>query len=391
MRYRAPEFFKTHGTTFFPGTRVTAIDSAAKKVYIKEGSYTENTEYGITETTEGKGGKTKEYDKLLIATGSKPFVPALEGLDKVPYHGFLTLDDALRLGEALDQRNGKARVLIIGAGLIGMKCAEGIADRTADCTIVEMASRILPAVLDSRAADIVQNHIEAAKPHLKCRLGRSVMSLRYDPAAKTGTAALTDGTTVPFDELVVAVGVRPHTDLAATAGCKINRGVIIDETSATSIPDIYAAGDCTETTDISSGEKRVLAVLPNAYLQGETAGLAMSGDGRSGANAPTGVKFTKAIPLNAAGFFGLHLVTAGSYIGTEIEVPAPHYRKFFTQDDRLKGFIIIGETVRTGIYTALIRDQTPLSSIDFAHIQVSPALMAFSPVQRAEILSGGKP
>jgi hypothetical protein len=102
--------------------------------------------------------------------------------------------------------------------------------------------------------------------------------------------------------------------------------------------------------------------------------------------------FTTAIPLNAAGFFGLHLVTAGSYIGEEQTVPIPGapYRKFFVEDDRLKGFIIIGDTARSGIYTALIRDKTPLSSIDFEKIVRSPQLMAFSKIKRQDMLAAGR-
>ena len=396
IKYRGDDFYEQNHVTFLPGTTVTKIDATAHTL-----------DYDA-----GGASKTLPYKRLLIATGSRPFIPVIPGRDTLRYHNFLTLDDALRLNAALDAHKGQARVLIIGAGLIGTKCAEGIAAKAVSVTVVEIAARILPAVLDSQAADILQNHIEAAQPHLKFMLGRSIMALHYDTASHAGTVDLTDGSTVPFDELVVAVGVRPNTDLAAAAGAAVNRGICVTPAGAVFaaptgkaaskavIPDIYAAGDCTETTDISSGENRVLAILPNAYLQGEAAGLAMASGAAPSCKEDATLMQPRLFPLNASGFFGVHLVTAGSYIGEALEVPAsapvknaaapsPYYRKFFIRDDRLKGFIIMGDTARSGIYTTLIREQTPLSTIDFDKITLAPALMAFTKVQRQEILSAG--
>lgn len=296
----------------------------------------------------------------------------MEGLDKVENKtSFMTLDDAKHLNEMLGETNDK-RVLIVGAGLIGLKCAEGICQRVSELTVIDLAPRILPNVLTEVPAAIIQKHIESKG--VKFLLGDSVA--QFEPAK----AHLKNGGTIDFDILVVAVGVRPNTELAAEAGCEVNRGILIDEHSATCVPNIYAAGDCTVSHDIAAGVDRILAILPNAYMQGETAGKNM---------ADHICSFTKAIPMNASGFMGLHMITAGSYDGEAyLEQDDEHYKLLVTRGNRLVGFILIGDVDRAGIYTSLIREQTPLDTIDFELIREKPQLMAFSHAERAKKLGG---
>ena len=152
------------------------------------------------------------------------------------------------------------------------------------------------------------------------------------------------------------------------------------QTVRTSLADVYAAGDCRESRDVTTGQERVLALLPNAYMQGHSAGVNMAGGSEV---------FDKAIAMNALGLFGLHAITAGSYIGTPREhVDANQYKKLFVQDGRLKGYILLGDVERAGIYTALIREQTPLSQVDFDLIFEKPQLMAFSRSERVRRMGG---
>lgn len=195
-------------------------------------------------------------------------------------------------------------------------------------------------------------------------------------------AHLKSGAEIGFDVLVVAVGVRPNTQLAAGAGCRVGRGITIDGHSRTSVPGIYAAGDCCECYDIAGGKTRILAILPNASLQGETAGVNMAGGEKS---------FDNAIPMNAIGFFGLHVITAGSYDGESwVEKSEDSYKKMVTKDNLLKGYILIGDVARAGIYTSLIREKTPLDTVDFELLKQRPQLMAFTAGQRAVKLGGAK-
>jgi NADPH-dependent 2,4-dienoyl-CoA reductase/sulfur reductase-like enzyme len=133
---------------------------------------------------------------------------------------------------------------------------------------------------------------------------------------------------------------------------------------------VYAAGDCTECTDISSGARRVLAILPNAYMQGHAAGVNMAGGEED---------FDCAVPMNSAGFFGLHVMTAGSYDGECDDMsPESGIKRFYVKDGYLTGFILVGQTERAGIYTGLIRNRVPLSEIDFELMKKIPSNLIFS-------------
>lgn len=352
LRYRPADFFERNGVTALLGRTARRIEG---------------------KTAVLDDGETLPFDRLCIAAGSRPFVPPMEGLDQVRRQAsFMTLDDAKRLREMLG--DGKDQdVLIVGAGLIGLKCAEGILGLAQSVTVVDLAPRILPNVLGEEPAAIVQRHME--KQGVRFRLGESVRRFTENAATLQNS-----GETLPFDALVVAVGVRPNTELAESAGCAADRGVVTDARSETTVPGVYAAGDCAKSHDISSGTDRILALLPNAYFQGETAGRNMAGEDR---------RFEKAIPMNATGFLGLHLVTAGSYDGEPwLSRNGDNYKLLVTRGDRLVGFILLGDVERAGIYTALIREQTPLSSIDFALIREKPQLMAFSRTERAKKLGG---
>lgn len=350
MLYRPKSFYEDNGVTPVLGVRATEIDPKTK-------------------TVSCDNGKTYGYDKLLIATGSRPFVPPTEGLDSVKdKHFFMTLDDARSLERSLSPEK---RVLIIGAGLIGLKCAEGIRARVGSVTVVDMADRVLPSVLDSGTARIVQRHLE--ENGLEFILSDSAVKFEGN------RAILKSGKELGFDILVIAVGVRANTDLIAKAGGKVNRGIVIGTDSQTSIKDIYAAGDCAECTDALTGESSVIAIMPNAYLQGETAGINMSG-GKA--------EFTKAVPMNSVGFFGMHIITAGRYDGFPVELSdGDDIKRLFVKDDTLRGYMLIGNTECAGIYTSLIREKTPLSGIDFELMCKKPTLMAFSRKQRDYLIN----
>lgn len=354
LQYRPVDFCEKNGVTAMLGRIVKKIEG--KTAILEDGT-------------------VLPFDKLCIATGSRPFVPPMEGLDTVPNQtSFMTLDDAKRLRDLLGEGKDQ-RVLIVGAGLIGLKCAEGILERSKSVTVIDLAPRILPNVLSEEPAAIIQKHIESKG--VRFILNDSVRHFDKNEAALQNS-----GETIPFDVLVIAVGVRPNTEIAEATGCAVNRGILTNDHSETTVPGIYAAGDCAVSHDISCNIDRILAILPNAYLQGETAGMNMAGGDRP---------FRKAVPMNASGFLGLHMITAGSYDGEQyLTRENGNYKLLVTRDDRLVGFIMIGDIERAGIYTSLIRECTPLSSIDFELIREKPQLMAFSSTERAKKLGGVK-
>lgn len=350
MKYRSDDFYDKNKVTALLGETVVKIDKNEK-------------------TVKTQSGKVINYNKLMVATGSRPFVPPMKGLEKVKNKfSFMTLDDALSLEKAIDK---SSRVLIIGAGLIGLKCAEGIFDKVASISVVDLADRILPSILDENASGIMQEYLE--KKGITFYLNNSAKEF------EESSAVLNDSTKIDFDILVVAVGVRPNTELLKEAGAEVDRGVIIDEKCATSLDDIYCAGDCSQGFDLTQNDKRILALLPNAYMQGNCAGKNMAGEAD---------EYNVGIPMNAMGMFGYHIVSAGSYDGESYTVrDGENYKRLFYKDNVLKGFIIMGDIRRAGIYTDLIRKQTPLSEIDFELIKEKPQLLAFSKSARENKLS----
>ena len=351
MQYRDPEFYDRMGCEVLYGKKAVQIDTEKKAVLLED-------------------GMALPYDALCVATGSSPFTPPFEGLDTVEdKYNFMTLDDALALDAAVTEAS---RVLIIGGGLIGLKCAEGLCGRVASITVCDLADRILSSILDAECAGLMQKQLEEAG--LRFLLGDSVSRFEKN------IAYMESGEKIPFDLLVLAVGVRPNISLLKEVGGAINRGILIDDRMETSLPGIFAAGDCTEGEDLSSGQKKVLAIWPNAYLQGHTAGVNMAGGSEV---------FDKGIPMNSIGFFGLHAMTAGTYEGELYEEKTEtSLKRLFTRDDRLKGFILIGISERAGIYTSLIREQTPLSSIDLDRLKKAATTTAFSPDVRRKKFGG---
>ena len=347
MDYRPETFYEENHVMLRLGVRAERIDPEEKTVTLSD-------------------GETIGYEKLLVATGSRPFDPPMEGIEHVKerFH-FMTKADALALDKALSPEK---RVLIVGAGLIGLKCFEGIAARVKSVAIVDLAPRILPAILDETGAKMVQGALEARGAVFF--LSDSVLRFEGD------TAHLKSGKTVAFDLLVIAVGVRPNTELIKEAGGEVRRGIAVDECGRTSLPDIFAAGDCAESFDIASGTSKVLALLPNAAFQGRAAGVNMAG-GKA--------KLDNAVAFNSIGFFGTHVMTAGAYEGEEYcERTERTYKALFTKDGLLKGFILINLPERAGIYLKLLKERIPLEAVYFEALKTSPAWSAFSPEARAK-------
>lgn len=375
MKYRPDSFYTENGCELVAGT-VTSVDSAAHRVILED-------------------GRVFAYDELCVATGSSPFVPPFEGLDTVEKRfSFMTEADAFALEAALTP---SSRVLIVGAGLIGLKCAEGICDRVASVTVCDLAPKVLSSILDDECAPMMQSVLE----HHGVRFMLGDSAVRFEKAAAVGSAVsdsssaktaagagtecanvaiMKSGAEVEFDVLVLAVGVRANTALVKDAGGETDRGIITDLRMRTSLGDVYAAGDCAQGYDASLGANRVLAILPNAYMQGRCAGVNMAGGDEV---------YDSAIPMNAIGFFGYHALTAGSYDGELYETRGEGtLRRLFVRDGRLVGFMLLGDVERAGIYTAMIREKTPLDEVDFGVLREKSALTAFSADSRRRKLGG---
>lgn len=327
------------------------------------------------------GRKEFPYDKLCLATGSKPFVPPMKNVEgNKNALTFLDLESTKAV-KRLAKKGTKA--VVIGAGLIGMKAAEGLSRVCESVDVVELAPRVLPSILDEKSAKSVKAYLEANG--IRFHLENTVTEAK----AKGGiikSVILKSGEELPCDLLILAVGVRPETSLAEKAGLEVNRGIVTDpETMQTSNKDIYAAGDCTVSVDMLDGSKKIIALWPNAVQQGAAAGMQMAG-----ADESVGGTYS----VNAIDFYGLRICTcglinaSGEEYSDKIRQNGDSYKRLIFRGDKLVGFVLINSSENAGIYTSLIANKVSLDTLS-GDIMETPSLFMFSKEARTSKLTGG--
>ena len=361
MFLRKASYYKENRINIITNTNVTKIDRENKTVKA--------------------GRKEFPYDKLCLATGSKPFIPPMKNVEGCK--NALTFLDLAATKEVKKATKADTRAVVIGAGLIGMKAAEGLTKICAGVDVVELAPRVLPSILDEKSAKSVKAHLEANGIHF--HLENTVVEAKTKNNAIT-EVVLKNGKTLPCDLLILAVGVRPETALAEKAGLEVNRGIITDpETMQTSDENIYAAGDCTVSVDLLDGSRKIIALWPNAVQQGTVAGSQMAGG-----DFTTGGTYS----VNAIDFYGLRICTCGLINATgeqysdKIKTDGNAYKRLVFEGNRLVGFVLINASVNAGIYTKLISEGTDLSTLE-GNIMDDPSLFMFSKEVRTEKLTGG--
>jgi len=336
MGYRDPSFYENNGVTAMLGKKVVSIDASKKSVKLEDGE-----EVG--------------YGKLLIATGGTPFVPPMKGLELGRVMTFIKMDDAKKIEAMLPELK---HVVVIGAGLIGLKAAESLHHRGVKVTVVELANRVMATVLDTDAGRIVQNALE--KSGVNIITEDTVEEILGDNMGLVNGVKLKSGEALDCDAVVVAIGVVPNAGFARESGVDVNRGIITDDHMRTNLPDIYAAGDVTEGPDYLNEGNRVLPIWPNAYIQGKIAGFNMAGVDR---------EFEGGLAVNSIELFGVPVVTAGlsNVESDDLEVLSKAegntYRKIVLRGSTAVGAVFVGKIDRAGLVTGLIRDQIDVSGM----------------------------
>jgi len=351
MPLRDEAFYREAGVEIMTDTRAVGIDTKKKTV-----------------ATDRAG--TIGYDKLLLATGGTPIIPPIEGAagaDMV--FTFTTYDDAMTISA---KKEKIIRAVVVGGGLIGLKAAEALNDIGVKVTVVELADRILSLAFDETAGGLMKKRLEGAG--ITVITGDSVKAVETEGGAVSSTK-LASGKTIPTDALVVAVGVKPDTALAAAANITVNRGILVDQYLMTSAADVFAAGDVVEAYDLSAKDRRVTPILPNASRQGRQAGRNMAGAAES---------YEGGLPMNSIGFYGLSSISvglvnppqdAGYRIITRLDETCDIYRKLVFAGEKLVGAVLVGDVARAGVFFGLVRDGTPVTgleekmlSTDFGHV-----------------------
>ncbi|HKM60752.1 MAG TPA: FAD-dependent oxidoreductase, partial [Candidatus Bathyarchaeia archaeon] len=226
MKCRTDEFWKENNVEALTGKKATVLNLTEKTVQLES-------------------GEKVAYEKLLLATGGKPFVPKMEGSDKDGVFTFTTIKDAQQLAAKIDSINAKAAV-VIGAGLIGISVTEALMKRGLKVTMVELQEKILSLLLDAKASDLVEAVVRKAGVDIVT--GQSVQKIlgKPDNEGVVGGVILTKGDQIPCDLVIVAIGVVPRTELVVGTAVKTNRGIVVDNMMQTNVPDVYASGDVAE-------------------------------------------------------------------------------------------------------------------------------------------------
>jgi NAD(P)H-nitrite reductase large subunit len=227
-----------------------------------------------TRTVKMDDGGVIGFDKLLIATGAAPRVPPIPGIDFPGVHACWTIGDARRIMQLT--RPG-ARVILIGTGFIGCIVMEALAARGVDLTVIERRDRMLPNLLGEGAGRMIRRWCErkGIKVHTSTRV-TAIGSMLSDIGAPR-IARLSSGEQLPADLIVYSTGTAPNIDFLKGSGIRCLQGVVVDAAMQTSVPGVYAAGDCAESFDSVSGRSIISGVQPNAADQAYCAALNMTG------------------------------------------------------------------------------------------------------------------
>jgi NAD(P)H-nitrite reductase large subunit len=341
MKYRGDQFWKTNNVQALTGRTATRIDFIKKQVELD-------------------GGDKIDYEKLLIATGGKPFVPRIEGGEKDGVFTFTELSSAKDLESKLEHSKS---AVVIGGGLIGVSASEALMKRGIRVTLVELKDNILNLILDKTASEIAEKILTEAG--VTVITGQSVQRIlgRKDNELSVGAAVMTDGTEIPCDLVVVAIGVIPRTELVKETPMKLNRGIIVDRSMRTSIPDVYACGDVAEAHDFLIDGNRLLPLWPLAHMGGRVAGYNMAGKQAvyDGGTVMSALKYFD-LPIIAVGIVNPEN-SNGYEVLFELKPEKTVYKKILLKDGKIVGFIFLGDLERAGIFFQLLKNHIDVNEI----------------------------
>ncbi len=300
-------------------------------------------------------GRTIPYDRLLVATGARASRPPIPGIDHPRVHCLWTAADASAVS-ALAARGRSA--LVIGAGFVGIQAADALVARGARVVLVDVADRPLPLMLDPTGGALVAEQL--TRRGVELRLSISAASVE---AVRDGHAsvALSDGSTVEADLVVVATGARPNSEVVAGSGVRVERGIVTDASMRSSVENVYAAGDVAISRDLVTGQPVNCAIWPVAVEQGTVAGLNMAGRSVSYGGSLR-VNVTNALGL-LVGSAGVSEEGGGTTSEARLDERRRNYRRLFFRGEALVGAMLVGDVSDLGILGSLIRQGAGLSAI----------------------------
>jgi nitrite reductase (NADH) large subunit len=274
-------------------------------------------------------GATQHYSKLVLATGSRPRIPVIEGIDKQGVFTFRNLDDAQRL-----MARRSRRAVVVGGGLLGLEAARGLQRYYTEVFVIEHANRLMAQQLDEGAAELLRERMLAL--HVRVVLSDSVKRVLGDTSV--AGVELRSGREIACDTLVVATGIRPNIELARDAGLSVGRGIRVNDQMQTSDPHIYAVGECAEHRD------QVYGLVAPGLEQAAVAAHCMHG----GASRYPGSQAATRLKVAGIKVFSIGRTGEGEVSSqlTTLAFRSPatdHYRKLLLRRNRVIGAIAYGD------------------------------------------------
>jgi nitrite reductase (NADH) large subunit len=323
------DWYAAHGVTLHKGAKVTGIDRAAK-------------------TVTSANGITASYDKLVIATGSLPFIIPVPGHQLPGVLAYRDLDDVENM---LAIAAGKGRAIVIGAGLLGLEAAYGLKRQGMEVTVIHLMPTIMERQLDPAAAYLLEKALNERGIDIITKANTK----RIIGTEKVEGIELEDGRVLFGDMVVMAVGIRPASQLAKDAGLAVNRGIVVDDGMMTSDAAIFALGECAEHRGICYGLVAPLYESARVLADRLTGGSAEY----HGSVVNTKLKVT-----------GINLFSAGDFAEApdreEIvlrDAAAGIYKRLVLKENRIIGAVLYGETADGSWFFDLLKKQTDISAM----------------------------
>jgi NAD(P)H-nitrite reductase large subunit len=337
LYFRTLEWYAAKGIQVHLGARVTALDPTEHRLTLADGD-------------------SIQYDRLLLATGARSFVPPFAGADKNGVFTLRTLDDAQAMrayacgepfGYAQDRRRRTAgnaySAVVIGGGLLGLETARALLALGLRCehlsgrlgvSVIEYAPHLLPRQLDAEGAHVLQTRLEAMGLHFLA--DATTEAILGNGAVRS--VRLKDGRVVDGGLVLISTGIRSRVELAREAGLEVNRGLIVDEQLRTSAADVYAAGDVTEFEGV------VYGIIPAATEQAQVAAANMVADDSA--------TYSGTLPATTLKIVGIDLTCLGDATATgnefvvlrQVDPAAGVYRRLTLRDGKIVGAILLGVT-----------------------------------------------
>ena len=305
------KWYENHGIQLKTGFFVAGIDLDQKKVITQDGQY-----HG--------------YDRLLIATGSVPFIPPMKGVDRQGVFTFRNLEDT----ESMIQCAAKHyRAVVIGGGLLGLEAARGLTNRGMAVTVVHLMDHLMEQQLDKKSGAILKTEIE--KMGIEIRLRCTAEEVLGN--GKVEAVRLSTQEVIETDLVLITAGIRPNVKLAKEAGLTLNRGILVDDRMQASHPNIYAVGECVEHRG------RTYGLVAPIMEQAKVAADAITGEGKR--------IYHGSVPSTTLKVAGIHLTSMGDFLGKEegseellyIDSAAAIYKKLVIRNKRVIGAIFLGD------------------------------------------------